>query len=82
MSNSAAAEKGTTQVTLTNLPDGKYALAVFHDKNSNNELDTNFIGIPKEPIGFSKAKMKLFGPPSFKDCAFYINNDIEVHVVL
>lgn len=82
MSNSAAAAKGTTQVIIKDLPDGEYALAVFHDKNGNNELDTNFMGIPKEPIGFSKAKMKMFGPPCFKECAFALVSNSEITIAL
>jgi uncharacterized protein (DUF2141 family) len=27
---------------------GTYAIAVFHDENSNGKLDTNFLGIPRE----------------------------------
>lgn len=81
-SNSATAEKGITQLIIADLADGEYALAVFHDKNGNNELDTNFIGIPKEPIGFSKAKMKMFGPPCFEECAFQVKSNIKIQVVL
>ena len=63
MGTSTLAQKGTTNVIIGDLPDGEYALAVFHDKNANDELDTNWLGIPKEAIGFSKGKMKTFGPP-------------------
>ena len=28
------------------VPPGTYAIAVFHDENSNGKLDTNFMGIP------------------------------------
>lgn len=52
------------------LEPGKYALAVFHDLNSNDELDKNFVGIPKEPYGFSKDFRPKFSAPSFNDCAF------------
>ena len=31
-----------------NIPYGTYAVAVMHDANMNNELDTNFFGIPEE----------------------------------
>ena len=82
MSNSTTAEKGTTQLLIADLPRGEYALAVFHDKNGNNELDTNFIGIPKEPIGFSKGKMKMFGPPLFEECVFKFDKNTEIVVVL
>ncbi|MGB5822016.1 MAG: DUF2141 domain-containing protein [Saonia sp.] len=81
-SNSVEANKGTTEITIEDLPNGTYALAVFHDENGNGELDTNWLGIPKEKMGFSNAKMKTFGPPSFKDCAFQIDSDTEITVVI
>lgn len=49
---------------------GTYAIALIHDENENKELDTNFLGVPKEGYGFSNNKTALFGPPSFKDSAF------------
>jgi uncharacterized protein (DUF2141 family) len=35
------------------LPAGEYAILVIHDENGNELLDTNFIGMPKEPVGVS-----------------------------
>ena len=35
------------------LPAGDYAILVIHDENSNELLDTNFMGMPKEPVGVS-----------------------------
>lgn len=75
-------KEGTTTITITDLPEGTYAVSLFHDKNGNKELDTNFIGIPKEPVAFSKAKMKMFGPPSFKDCSFHLSEDTEITIPL
>ena len=41
-------------VTMTlSLAPGEYAFCVYHDTNDNGELDTGFMGIPKEPFGFS-----------------------------
>lgn len=74
------AKKGVTTIYLKNLPSGTYALAVFHDENSNEKLDTNFIGIPKEHIGFSNSKMKTFGPPSFEECSFVLQEDTAIKV--
>jgi len=76
----SAAIEGATTITISDLPEGTYAVSVFHDKNSNKELDTNFIGIPKEPVAFSKAKMKTFGPPSFEECAFTMTSDFEITI--
>jgi len=71
---------GTTTITISDLPEGTYAVSIFHDKNGNKELDTNFIGIPKEPVAFSKAKMKMFGPPSFEECSFKLTSDFEIKI--
>lgn len=64
---------GTAVITINinDLAEGSYAISVFHDLNGNGELDTNFIGFPKEPYGFS-APMGKFGPPSFEDAAISI----------
>ncbi len=78
----AKAVAGITELEINNLPKGQYALAIYHDENGNDELDTNWLGIPKEPIGFSNAKMKTFGPPGFKDCAFTLDSDIQIQIEL
>jgi len=43
------------------LPDGEYAVSVFQDTNSNENLDTNIFGIPSEPVG--KTNYGLRGAP-------------------
>ncbi|MBT8281463.1 MAG: DUF2141 domain-containing protein [Muriicola sp.] len=82
LSDSALATAGQTQLKINNLPSGEYALAVFHDENDNNILDTNWLGIPKEPVGFSNSRMKTFGPPSFKECSFKLNSNKAIKVFL
>ena len=81
-SDSTRAVAGKTRIRISDLPEGEYALAVFHDENGNDILDTNWLGIPKEPVGFSNARMKTFGPPSFKECAFTISSSRAVQVSL
>lgn len=76
----AKAKKGVTELAIDDLPSGEYALAIFHDENDNDILDSNWLGIPKERVCFSKAKMKIFGPPSFKECAFHLVSDKEITV--
>ena len=43
---------------------GRYAIALFHDENSNHRLDT-FLGIPREGFGFSRNPRIRFGAPRF-----------------
>jgi uncharacterized protein (DUF2141 family) len=57
---------GTVQFEMR-LPPGRYALSVFHDRNSNRKLDTNFLGIPTESSGSSNDAPARFGPPKFRD---------------
>ena len=80
--DSIVAKKGITSIAITDIPEGEYALAIFHDENGNDKLDTNWLGIPKEKVAFSKAKMKTFGPPPFKDCAFKVAKDTKIAISL
>jgi len=80
--DSIAAQKGITQLSIKNLPEGEYALAIFYDENGNNKLDTNWLGIPKEKVAFSNAKMKTFGPPKFKECSFQLSSNTKINVSL
>lgn len=59
---------------FTNLPAGQYAIAIIHDENGNNKLDT-FAGIPKEGIGFSRNPSFSFGPPRFSQAVFGAQGD-------
>lgn len=61
--------KGRTVVRFQNVPEGRYALSVALDANANGKIDTNLLGIPREPIGVSGKKPRL-GKPAFADAVF------------
>lgn len=63
-------QPGTLTLELE-LPEGKYAVSIYHDLNEDGELNTNFLGIPKEPYGFSITRGSL-GPPSFEEASFTV----------
>lgn len=48
-----AAAQGEVKLQFKDLQPGTYAVQVMHDENENNQLDTNFLGIPTEGYGFS-----------------------------
>nr|WP_299339601.1 DUF2141 domain-containing protein [Allomuricauda sp.] len=79
-SGSTKAEKGTVVLDIDDIPQGEYAIAIFHDENGNDKLDTNWLGIPKEKVAFSNAKMRAFGPPKYEDCAFSITSDEKINI--
>ncbi len=63
---------------------GTYAVSVFHDENSNGKLDTVFlIGIPKEGVGCSNNAKGHFGPPSFADSKFILDqSEVDLNIEL
>ena len=63
-----------------NIKKGVYAISVFHDKNDNKKMDTNFIGIPKEPTGCSNGATGFMGPPKFKKAKFTVTKDIVIPI--
>lgn len=60
------------------LTDGKYAVSLFLDENSNGKLDKNIFGYPKEAFGFSNNASGKFGPPTFNNAAFLFNIDRQI----
>lgn len=68
---------------VNGLPLGFYAVAVYHDRNGNGKLDSNMLGIPMEPYGFSNDARGILGPPSFAAARFQISapsTRVEVRV--
>jgi uncharacterized protein (DUF2141 family) len=67
-----AIRDGRATARFSDVPYGRYAIKTFHDENSNDKLDTNFVGFPKESFGFSNDAMGKFGPPTFEQASFLI----------
>lgn len=63
------APDGTAKITFDLAP-GTYAIALIHDTNGNDQMDTNALGIPTEAFGFSNRARARFGPPAFRKAAF------------
>jgi len=70
------AQKGNATYTFKDVPLGTYAVSVAHDENDNGEIDTNFIGFPKEPVGASN--QEGMGKPSFRRSRFEVTSDKPV----
>ena len=56
-----------------NIPFGSYAISGFQDFDGNGIMSGNFLGIPKEPFGFSNNARGKFGPPKWRDAVFIFN---------
>jgi len=77
-----AVEGESQTIMISDMPEGEYAVSVFHDLNGDGELDTNGIGIPSEPYGFSNDARGRFGPPKFKSTKFAFPATQEISIKL
>lgn len=70
------------EYVFQDMPYGNYAISLFHDEDENKELNTNWIGMPKELFGFSNDAKAKMGPPDFEDASFEIKGDMEIIINL
>ena len=73
-------ENNTAILRINDLPKGEYAITMYHDQNSDNECNRNFIGIPKEPYGFSYNIKPKMSAPKYEDCKFKLDENITLHI--
>lgn len=69
-------------VVFENVKPGEYAVTLFQDLNENLKLDTNLVGMPKEPYGFSNNVMGNMGPPSFEQAKVKVDEDKKLSINL
>ena len=70
------AEEGGCAVVLEDVPQGEYAVAVLHDENGNDRMDTGRWGLPAEGYGVSLNPPPRMGPPSYEDARFPLDSDL------
>lgn len=68
-------------IVKLDIPFGSYVVSGFQDFDGNEVISGNFIGIPKEPFGFSNNAKGKFGPPKWDDAVF-IFNEINQEITL
>jgi uncharacterized protein (DUF2141 family) len=79
---SVSADGSLTHV-FDDLPeDSDVALSVFHDVNGNGRMDTNPMGMPIEPYGFSNDAVGHFGPPKFEAARLKVNGAVKTTLTL
>ncbi len=70
-------------VTIPNVQPGTYAVSVVQDLNGNGRLDKSIVGMPQEPLAFSKIRQIPRGKPSFAACSFAVaDSDVSLTIPL
>lgn len=69
-------------IVFDSIPNGEYAISLFHDDNSNGKLDTGLFGIPTEKYGFSNNAKGKMGPPTFEQTKFKLTSDYVMYITV
>lgn len=73
---------GKSSVTFENILEGRYAVTVLHDENSNEEIDKIFF-YPKEGFGISNfQEISLSNRPNFSKASFELTEDAKKKIKL
>lgn len=79
LSGEAHIQGRTASFVVQELVRGDYAVAVFHDQNANNRLDT-FAGIPREGYGFSRNPAFRPRAPRFDEAAINLSQSTNTEI--
>lgn len=67
---------------IKDMKTGDYAFSLYHDINSDDKCNLNFLLRPSEPYGFSNnVKLKLF-KPNYEDCKIMVDKDKTITIEL
>lgn len=61
-----------TTFTFSHVKPGLYAIKMFQDINRNGKFDTDFLGLPLEPYGFSDNAHPFLSEPGFDATRFRV----------
>ena len=63
-------DHGTARCRFQSVPAGTYAVAVVHDENGNQKLDSNWFGLPTEGYGVSNNNTYATTEPRWEESRF------------
>ena len=75
-------ENGSAKLIFSAIASGTYAISTVYDKDLNGKLNTGFLGIPKELVGFSNNAKGRFGPPPFRKTSFELRESKTIDISL
>lgn len=62
----------TVSFSFEHLPEGEYAIKLFHDVNGDGEMNMNLFGMPTEPYAFSNNATGTMGPAKWVKAKFTV----------
>lgn len=72
---------GRATLVFDDLAPGQYGLALLHDENENNKIDTNRFGFPREGYGISNNPRPTRRAPKFSDARFLLTQTCKEQTI-
>ena len=63
------------------VPEGEYAIRLYHDVDDNGELNINVLGIPREPYAFSNNAKPRMSAPGWNPTKFTVGKQPVVQEI-
>ena len=76
------ADDGTAHHVFESLASGEYSVSAVQDLDEDGEMDTNFIGMPREPVAISNNPKGFMGPPSWQDSRVQLTESRSITIRL
>lgn len=70
----------TMKYSIKGMNNGRYAIATYHDENSDRKCNRNLVGYPTEDYGFSNNVKVFISAPSFNDALIVLNEDKKIEI--
>ena len=74
------ADSSIVTCVFQDIPNGTYAITIYHDADENGEMNRSWIGMPKEGYAFSNNFTSAIRPASFNDAAFLLQGDTTLEI--
>ena len=69
-------------ITFADLPEGEYAIKMFHDLNGDGKMNTNPFGMPVEPFAFSNNAVGNMGPAKWEAARFAVRAPATTQTII
>lgn len=81
LTQAVAVGAGAVRLDFTGLAPGRYAAMAYQDLNGDGMLNTNPLGMPTEPFGFSNGAQPRMGPAPWSEAVFEVAPGPNVHTI-
>ncbi len=75
-------KNGASVFVINTLRPGWISVSAVYDEDISGDLNTGFLGIPTERVGFSNNAKGRFGPPSFEKTSFEFKESMKIEIRL